>query len=134
MQINSSVNVGSKASVTLANNATAPSQKLDAINSAREPLTSNKNKSQQSESSHRSSQRLDIDPQVLSQVEQAQRSQSYSNNLQQNSQYTGQQINDRSGYDAPSSQNLSAVAAYQSVGRIAQRDSIQQVFGVDLFA
>ncbi|WDE13656.1 hypothetical protein [Thalassomonas haliotis] len=37
-------------------------------------------------------------------------------------------------YDRPSNQNLSAVAAYQSVNNIAQRDSVQQLFGVDLFA
>ncbi|WDE00910.1 hypothetical protein SG35_009920 [Thalassomonas actiniarum] len=37
-------------------------------------------------------------------------------------------------YDRPSNQNLSAVAAYQSVNNIAQRDNVQQLFGVDLFA
>ncbi|WDE03528.1 hypothetical protein SG34_019320 [Thalassomonas viridans] len=37
-------------------------------------------------------------------------------------------------YDRPSSQNLNAVAAYQSVNNIAQRDNVQQLFGVDLFA
>lgn len=37
-------------------------------------------------------------------------------------------------FDRPSNQNLNAVAAYQSVNNIAQRDSVQQLFGVDLFA
>ena len=37
-------------------------------------------------------------------------------------------------YDSPSQQNQTAVAAYSSVGQIAQRENIQQVFGVDLFA
>ncbi|NQY63520.1 MAG: hypothetical protein HRT38_07245 [Alteromonadaceae bacterium] len=36
-------------------------------------------------------------------------------------------------YDQPSQQNKIAVAAYQSVGNLAQRDSIHQIFGVDLF-
>ncbi len=31
-------------------------------------------------------------------------------------------------------QNLSAVSAYQSVGNLAQRESVQQLFGVDLYA
>lgn len=39
-----------------------------------------------------------------------------------------------SQYDQPSQQNLSAVAAYQSVDNIAQRENIKQFFGVNLFA
>lgn len=44
------------------------------------------------------------------------------------------QQNLNSSYDAPSQQNLTAISAYQSVDAIAQRDNIQQVFGVDLRA
>lgn len=39
----------------------------------------------------------------------------------------------KADYDQPSQYNQSAVAIYQSVGNLAQRDSIQQIFGVDLF-
>lgn len=39
-----------------------------------------------------------------------------------------------SQYDQSSQQNLSAVAAYQSVDNIAQRENIKQFFGVNLFA
>ena len=37
-------------------------------------------------------------------------------------------------YDQPSKQSRSAVAAYQSVGNQAQREDIQSMLGVDLFA
>ena len=36
--------------------------------------------------------------------------------------------------DQPSAKNESAVANYQAVGNLAQRESVQQLFGVDLFA
>jgi|TARA_R110001583_G_scaffold21308_4_gene80902 hypothetical protein len=36
--------------------------------------------------------------------------------------------------DKPSPQNESAVASYQAVGNLAQRESVQQLFGVDIFA
>ncbi|MBL0711455.1 MAG: hypothetical protein JJV99_10645 [Colwellia sp.] len=36
--------------------------------------------------------------------------------------------------DKPSAQNKMAVASYQAVDNIAQRESVQQLFGVDLFA
>jgi len=45
-----------------------------------------------------------------------------------------QQQTQNSEYDQPSQQNLSAVAAYQSVDNIAQKESIKQFFGVNLFA
>lgn len=42
--------------------------------------------------------------------------------------------NSATDYDTPSEQNLSAVAAYESIGNLDQRDKIKQVFGVDLLA
>jgi hypothetical protein len=36
--------------------------------------------------------------------------------------------------DKPSTRNESAVASYQAVGNLAQRESVQQLFGVDIFA
>jgi|GEM_PF-1314239 len=36
--------------------------------------------------------------------------------------------------DQPSSKNETAVASYQAVDNLAQRESVQQMFGVDLFA
>jgi hypothetical protein len=46
----------------------------------------------------------------------------------------GEQQTISSQYDQPSQQNLSAVAAYESVDNIAQKESIKQFFGVNLFA
>lgn len=46
----------------------------------------------------------------------------------------GEQQTQNSEYDQPSQQNLSAVAAYESVDNIAQKESIKQFFGVNLFA
>lgn len=36
--------------------------------------------------------------------------------------------------DEPLTKNESAVASYQAVGNLAQRESVQQLFGVDIFA
>jgi len=36
--------------------------------------------------------------------------------------------------DKPSPKNETAVASYQTVGNLAQRESVQQLFGVDIFA
>ncbi len=36
--------------------------------------------------------------------------------------------------DRPSSKNETAVASYQAVDNLAQRESVHQMFGVDLFA
>lgn len=36
--------------------------------------------------------------------------------------------------DKPSPKNETAVASYQTIGNLAQRESVQQLFGVDIFA
>ena len=36
--------------------------------------------------------------------------------------------------DQPSAKNETAVASYQAVGNLAERESVQKLFGVDLFA
>jgi len=50
------------------------------------------------------------------------------------SQSSTPQKNQNTQYDKPSNQNLSAVAAYESVDNIAQRENVKQFFGVNLFA
>lgn len=55
-------------------------------------------------------------------------------NSSTNNPASDQQQAKTSQYDKPSQQNLSAVAAYQSVDNIAQRENIKQFFGVNLFA
>lgn len=77
-------------------------------------------------------ERLDIDSAAIELVEQ---NQQLTGNADNNAQQQGQASqSQRAGYDQPSQQNLTAVSAYQSVGGIAQRDSIQETFGVDLYA
>ncbi|MDT0602448.1 hypothetical protein [Thalassotalea castellviae] len=77
-------------------------------------------------------ERLDIDPAAIELVEQSQQlNANVDNNVQSRSQAPESQ---KAGYDQPSQQNLTAVSAYQSIGGIAQRDSIQETFGVDLYA
>jgi len=90
------------------------------------------NNQQQATQSQRQSQqqtRFDVDEQSIALVEQlqAQQQQSGLSNEQQNTQPAN------TGYDQPSQANQTAVSAYQSVGSIAQREVIQQTFGVDLY-
>jgi hypothetical protein len=112
---------------------------------------SNKQSAQQTQDQSKQSgqvERFDIDDQALALVEQAQ----FENQRAQNNQSTFQapsstntltessntqstfQNSSRAGYDSPSKQNQTAIAAYSSVDNIAQRESIKQVFGVDLLA
>lgn len=56
---------------------------------------------------------------ALFQQQQAKSTNDYSNALNQ---------------DQPSSKNETAVASYQAIDNLAQRESVQQMFGVDLFA
>jgi len=83
-------------------------------------------------------ERFDIDPQAIALIEQEQQSQQSqtSQTLGTSNQSSDQsrQKTNSTAYDQPPSQNKSAVAAYQSVDSISQRENIQQIFGVDLFA
>ncbi len=47
---------------------------------------------------------------------------------------TNQPAGDKTTKEHISSQNQTAVAHYKVVGNLAQRESVQQMFGVDLFA
>lgn len=87
-------------------------------------------KSSQNASQSNQAQRLNIDPEAIALVEQSQQLSAEANVQQQSKPRQSQQA----GYDQPSQQNITAVSTYQSVGDIAQRDSIQQAFGVDLYA
>lgn len=76
--------------------------------------------------------RIQADEQAIAIVEQSLANPSTNTSTEQNANFAGNNRN--TGYDQPSDNNLSAVAAYQSVSDISQRDNIQQVFGVDVFA
>ncbi|MFT6917970.1 MAG: hypothetical protein ACJA2G_000582 [Cognaticolwellia sp.] len=131
MQVNNSVNLTSQPAIGLGNTSSVPAQEQRTRALAREALSSEENQSQKSLSDINTRQRLDIDEQAMALIEREPLSPYDSG---KSSQQSYQQTSANSGYDTPSSQNKLAVAAYQSVDAIAQRDSIQQIFGVDLFA
>lgn len=131
MQINNAANNISQTPIVLGNNSSVQALEQSTRVTARENLASEENKNQQSQADINSRQRLDIDDQAIALIE---REQLPSSNVNSNRQANSQQNNSNSGYDAPPSQNQLAVAAYKSVGSIAQRDNIEQIFGVDLFA
>lgn len=120
MQVNNSSNItnGANLAVRTTNSVQAQEQRTRAV--VRE-----ENQAQRSQADTR----FDVDEQAIALIEQEQL-QPFNNREQQSQNNNA----NNSGYDAPSSQNQTAVAAYQSVDSIAQRDNIQQVFGVDLFA
>jgi hypothetical protein len=135
MQVNNSVNLTSQPAIGLGKNLSVPAQEQRTKVLAREALSSEESQSQKSASDINTRQRLDIDEQAMALIERQPLPPYDSlNSPQQSSQQNYQQTSTNSGYDTPSSQNKLAVAAYQSVDAIAQRDSIQQIFGVDLFA
>jgi len=83
-------------------------------------------KSENKEQQSNQQNRFDVDQQALALVEQQQQQKSPRQDAGANKQQTT--------YDQPSNQNQTAVAAYQAVDSIAQRDNIQQSFGIDLIA
>ena len=131
MQINNAANNISQTPIVLGNNSSVQALEQSTRVTARENLATEENKDQKSQADINSRQRLDIDEQSIALIE---REQLPASNVNSNRQTNNQQSNNSSGYDAPPSQNQLAVAAYQSVGSIAQRDNIEQIFGVDLFA
>ncbi len=61
--------------------------------------------------------RLDVDENAITLLEQEQ-----------------QASGNSTTYDQPSKQNMTAVSAYQAVDNIEKRDSVKQLLGVDIFA
>lgn len=125
MQVNNSSNIASSANLPVRASSSVQAQEQRTRAVARE-----ENQAQKSQADANAQQRFDVDEQAIALIEREQL-QPFNNASQQQSSGNN---NDNSRYDAPSSQNQSAVAAYKSVDSIAQRDNIQQVFGVDLFA
>tara|TARA_R110000787_G_scaffold116814_2_gene227129 strand:- start:364 stop:771 length:408 start_codon:yes stop_codon:yes gene_type:complete len=135
MQVNNSANLASQAPIALGNNSSVQAQEQRTRALARENLSNEDSQTQKSQADINTRQRLDIDEQAIALIEREQVPPSdISNNRQVSNPQSNQQNSYNSGYDLPSNQNQSAVAAYQSIDAIAQRDSIQQIFGVDLFA
>lgn len=87
-------------------------------------------------SSNFAQQQVTQEPVSQNQLSQSQISQGASDNqlANQTVNRSSGTSNTATGYDLPSQQNQTAVAAYQAVGNAAQREDISQIFGVDLFA
>lgn len=69
------------------------------------------------------------------QLEQSQASQLVQAHQDKNNASFDDSFNESSANkDQPSAKNETAVASYQAVGNLAQRESVQQLFGVDVFA
>ncbi len=81
-----------------------------------------------------------IDEQAIALFEQNQveQRQSFASTQAQLSSQLGSQLGNESpsyaNQDQPSAKNETAVATYQAVGDLAQRESVQKLFGVDLIA
>ena len=105
--------------------------KQSQVNNSRDRLVvqEDQKKTEQDSSQKKQQNRLDIDPQAIALVAQNQQL-----NAKQNTQSNNNPNAVQSEYDQPSRQNKTAVSAYQSVDNIAQRDSVQQSFGVDFYA
>lgn len=129
MQVTNTANLAATSIAAPSNSSSVQAQEQRTRALARE-----ENQTQKSQSEAKSQQRFEVDEQAIALLEREQLT-PYNNASNQSSNGNNQNANAyNGGYDAPSSQNQSAVAAYQSVDSIAQRDNIQQVFGVDLFA
>tara|TARA_R110001592_G_scaffold1774_8_gene10498 strand:+ start:158 stop:565 length:408 start_codon:yes stop_codon:yes gene_type:complete len=76
-----------------------------------------------------------IDEQAIALLEQSQYSALTQAQLSsQLSSKIGEESPSSASRDQPSAKNDMAVANYQAVGNLAQRESVQKLFGVDLFA
>lgn len=121
MQINNSPTLSTQAPSALTRQTP-----VNGVEAREQVRRSSDSRSQTSDQASRVQQRLDIDEQAIALVEHEQ-----SRTL--NARHANAD-SFQSDYDAPSPRNQSAVAAYQSVDTLAQRENVQQVFGVDLFA
>ncbi len=75
-----------------------------------------------------------IDEQAIALFEKNQAEQ---NQLEQRTQLSNERFSfdePSASQDQPSAKNETAVASYQAVGNLAQRESVQQLFGVDVYA
>lgn len=112
--------------------ATQISNKVNGVSSQQQPvkrveLEREQNPEQKNQQTQRS-ERFDVDPQALALVEKE-----YQNNQVTNFTSSAS-TNNNTAYDNPSEQNQTAISTYQGVGNLAQKESIKQLFGIDLYA
>ena len=76
-----------------------------------------------------------VDEQAIASYQQSQASALSSNQSNNNAvSFDKPYQQSATGQDQPSAKNETAVASYQAVGNLAQRESVQKLLGVDLFA
>ncbi|MGB1261718.1 MAG: hypothetical protein ACPG52_02315 [Cognaticolwellia sp.] len=130
--LNSS-NVAANTTAAVSKSSSVPAQGPGIRALARENFADESTQAQKTQAQTHAQQRFDVDEHAIALIEQ-EHVEREPFNQGNNQQSTGNSNSYNSSYDAPSNQHQSAVAAYQSVDSIAQRDNIQQIFGVDLFA
>jgi len=74
--------------------------------------------------------RIESSESAIAQLEQTLQGTSLGANLGNNPQSANQQTS----YDQPSQRNNTALSAYQSVDNLEQRENVQQLLGVDVYA
>lgn len=100
------------------------------------------NKTQQDSANQKNTPNIVIDQQAIALFKENQAQQSaYTSvnstqlsSVQLNAVNTNREKLSSASPDKPSIKNETAVANYQAVGNLAQRESVQKMFGVDLFA
>lgn len=118
MQINSALSYTPQSSTVISSDR---SSRLE-NNSDRLRVDGSTRKSSQSNSSKQQT-RFEVDEQAITLLEK--------NNVEPNPSLRGESTTD---YDQPTQTTRLAVLTYQSVDNLAQRQSIEQTFGVDLYA
>lgn len=84
-------------------------------------------------------ERIESSDSAIAQLEQSLQSTGFGSELgaelRNNQPSTNQQnANQQTSYDQPSQRNNTALSAYQSVDNLEQRESVQQLLGVDVYA
>jgi len=118
MQVTNSSNSVSSSVYALSNKTSAKSQSAKTAAQDEKQVTSAK-----------TTTRLDINEQAIALLDQQSANVSEQKSLQQTAKKT-----QYTALDKPSQHNLSAVNTYQSVNDLTQRENIQAMLGVDLFA
>jgi hypothetical protein len=129
MQINSAT------SFTPQSSGNVPVENKNQVAEQRDRLRVQQTQQSNEQETNSAVQRFDVDEKTLALVEQAQQNSTLSSQTNGRANQSYNQTNqpsNQAAYDNPSQQNKSAVAAYSTVENITQRESLQQVFGIDL--
>lgn len=109
-----------------------PSSKVSGVDGAYKNYEKDAIKRIEKESEQRNSSQQTAQAQTRFDVDEASLALAASEN--RNATSHNQKSSSTLGYDQPTNENLTAVSAYKSVDNLAQRESVRDAFGVDLFA